>query len=389
MTISVTVDGKSVTVDRRVFTDLLENSVVRHRAPYRDALLSGRISLTDLVKLSRTADIPYSLFFAPIELVTAQLKAKTDKLLRAVPGETFTVNSRTRIDIQDVELIIKDLLQKQRALQTHDRSVKKNPIVGMLKKQRGTVEQEADALVEAIGLDRAQLWALKTGETAIEKIIGCLESNLILVSRSVRGFMPQLVEVHFSGMTIRHARAPYIFLAGGDHEDQQEPVGRQIFTLVLMTVLVARGIFAPVTYDAQSTEPSSRREYDITGEILMPAAEVGKLGIASLDDVKAAAKRFKVTPTAMTIRAQRLNLVSAEDSASYRAELNQEFAQRAKGQPRMPHEFTGVRKYASRELSRRLLGAVETGNLPASEFCRVVALKKIDPSQLGEFRESL
>ncbi len=47
-------------------------------------------------------------------------------------------------------------------------------------------------------------------------------------------------------MTVRDAKVPYIFLAGGDHGDFQEPPGRQLFTLVLMTVLVARGIFAPV-----------------------------------------------------------------------------------------------------------------------------------------------
>lgn len=389
MTIDITVDGNGVAVPRSVFTSLLENSVVRNRAPYRDALKSGRISLSELAKLARTADIPYALFFAPAELVDKQLATKMEKLLRAVPDETFTVNSRTRIDIRDVELIVKDLLQKQRTLQAHDQRVKKNPIVGMLRKPLGTVAQEADAIVEAIGLDRSELWELKTGETALERIIGCLESNLILVSRSVRGFMPQLVEVHFSGMTVRHARTPYIFLAGGDHEDQQEPVGRQIFTLVLMTVLVARGIFAPVTYDAQSAEPRSRREYEITGEILMPASEVRKLVLSSLDEVKAAAKRFKVTPTAMTIRAERLGRIGSDDSASYREELNQEFSQRAKSMPRTPHEFTAVRKYAGRELSRRLLDAVDAGRLPASEFCRIVALKKIAPNQLGEFRAKL
>jgi hypothetical protein len=57
--------------------------------------------------------------------------------------------------------------------------------------------------------------------------------------------MPQrLTHVKFSGMTIRDNKDPFIFLAGGDHGDDQEPDGRTLFTLALITVLVARRIFA-------------------------------------------------------------------------------------------------------------------------------------------------
>src|SRR5690554_2003480 len=72
--------------------------------------------------------------------------------------------------------------------------------------------------------------------------------------------MPQrLTHVEFSGMTIRDNKVPYIFLAGGDHGDDQEPVGRTIFTLALMTVLVARRIFALMTWDGGSAAPSIPR----------------------------------------------------------------------------------------------------------------------------------
>src|SRR5690625_7905869 len=69
-------------------------------------------------------------------------------------------------------------------------------------------------------------------------------------------------------MTIRDNKVPYIFLAGGDHGDDQEPVGRTIFTLALMTVLVARRIFAPMTWDGGSAETDPGREYDIAGVML-------------------------------------------------------------------------------------------------------------------------
>lgn len=387
--IDVTVDGERVQIPRSVFFGLLDNSVVRGRSPYLKALEAGGITLHDLVDLARKADIPYSLFFAPPKLVEAQLKAKTTKLLQGVSPKTFTVNSRTKIEIRDVELIVKDLLRKQDLLQTHDKTLARNPIVGLLKNPGPTIVADAEALLNALELDREAIWALRKSETALERIIASLEAKQILVSRSVQGYMPQRVEVHFSGMTIRQARAPYIFLAGGDHEDQQEPVGRQIFTLVLMTVLVARGIFAPVTYDAQSSASGASLEYEITGEILMPAVEVRRLNLTSLDEVKAVAKRFKVTPTAMTVRAQRLGFLPEETAARYRAELDHEFSQRKKGRFGPPNPFNAVRKYASRELSTRMLAAVDAGTLHPSEFCRVVTLKKLTPSDLGEYRESL
>jgi hypothetical protein len=145
------------------------------------------------------------------------------------------------------------------------------------------------ALIKEIGLDRDAIRQARKKETALELIVEQLESNQVLVSRSVRGFMPQLIEVHFSGMTVRDSKVPYIFLTGGDHGDFQEPYGRQIFTLVLMAVLVARGIFAPVSYDANSTAPDAGREYDMVGEILMPAAELQGIILEDVDDVKAAA----------------------------------------------------------------------------------------------------
>ena len=74
MTIQVTASDGNVDIDRTSFTSLLESSVAHDRAPYRDALASGKISLADLVKLSRVAEIPYLLFFAPRDVVDAQLK---------------------------------------------------------------------------------------------------------------------------------------------------------------------------------------------------------------------------------------------------------------------------------------------------------------------------
>ncbi len=253
------------------------------------------------------------------------------------------------------------------------------------------MREDADALIAALGLDRDAIRHARNKEVALEMIVDRLEANQVLVSRSVRGYMPQLLDgVDFSGMTVRDSKVPYIFLAGGDHGDFQEPAGRQIFTLVLMAVLVARGVFAPVSYDANSSAPDAGREYDIVGEILVAERELQELALDTLDEVKTAADQFKVTPSALTVRAMRLGRLSTDVGLEYLTELETEFRARPKPGPRnQPKPVNAIRKYSGRALTARMLRAVEEQRLPEREFCRVVCLNRIGPHEIGDLREAL
>jgi len=389
-TMRVMIAGEPVPIDRAVFVALLENSVVNGRAPYVHALEKSKIPYSELLELARKAEVPHPLFFAPQAVVQAQLRAKTAKLLQGVAPKTFTVNTRTTVELRDVELIVKDLLRKQDLARKHDPTLEKNAIVGLLRKPRPTVKEDAEALIKALGLDRGAIRQARKKETALELIIDRLEANQVFVSRSVRGFMPQLIEVHFSGMTVRDSKVPYIFLTGGDHGDFQEPAGRQIFTLVLMAVLVARGIFAPISYDAHSTTPDAGREYDIVGEILMPAAELQGVNLQDLDDVKAAAALFKVTPSALAVRGMRLGRLTPPTLTGYLDELEEEFRARKKpGRTNQPKPVNAIKKYSGRELTARMLRAVDDRRLTPREFCRVVCLNRIGPNDLGELKAAL
>lgn len=387
----VLIHGERVRIDRAVFVELLENSVVSGRAPYHHALERDEISYTGLLELARKAEVPHPLFFAPLALVQTQIRTKTEKLLQGVAPDTFTVNTRTTIKLRDVELIVKDLLRKQSLARKHDPSLIKNKIVGLLRRPSATVREDADKLVAALGLDVDALLRVRTKELALEMLIERVEANQILVSRSVRGYMPQILDgLHFSGMTVRDPKVPYIFLTGGDHGDFQEPPGRQIFTLMLMVVLVARGIFAPVTYDANSNAPDAGREYDIVGEILMPSHELQAADLDGLDAVKAAADAFKVTPSAMTVRGMRLGKLSAETALGYLGELRVEFQARPKpGRLSQPKPVNAIRKYNGRALTTRMLRAVEERRLTEREFCRVVCLNRLSPGELGELKAAL
>ena len=390
MTIDVMVGSARTSISKSVFSSLLENSVANTYAAYEKALEKSSITFSDLVDLARHGDIPYTLFFAPLALVEAQIEAKTKKLLDGLNKDAFSVNSRDTVRLRDVELIVKDLMRKQELLKKHDGSLVKNGIVGLLDKRGASVREDADRLMQALGWTHSAIRSTRNKQAALDHLIARLEANQILVSQSVNNYMPQRLKgVNFSGMTIRDAKVPYIFLSGGESSDHQEPVGRRVFTLVLMSVLVARRIFAPVTYDGSSTGQNVGREYDIVGEVLMPARDLLSLTLSTLDDVKVAADDFKVTPSAMTVRAMRLRMIDGDTANAHLQELAREYSGQPKPRARQPNPVNAVRKYTGRELSIRMLQALDAGKLSTRDFCRSVTLNKIKASELGAFRKAL
>ncbi|MDN6527800.1 MAG: hypothetical protein L0K67_01745 [Brevibacterium sp.] len=390
MTLDVVLGGVPTAINKAVFTALLDNSVASTYAPYARAVEASSIDFTDLVFLARKGDIPYSLFFAPLPVVEAQIKAKTAKLLNGLTKDTFSVNSRDRVNLSEIVLIVMDVLGKEELLKKNDASLTRNKIVGLLGKPEKTVEEDADRLMRALGLSHDAMRSTSNKKKALDMLISRLEANQVLVSRSVNNFMPQrLTNVKFSGMAIKDTKVPYIFLAGGDQGDYQEPVGRRIFTLTLLCVLVARKIFAPVTYDGFSTGSDVGREYDIVGAMLMPRSELRTRDLVSLNEVKSAADDFKVTPSAMTVRAMRLGMVTRDQATTHLEELAREYSQRSKPKPRQPKPVNAVRSYNGREFSNRMLDALDSGRISRKDFCRSVCLNHIKPPQINDFREAL
>lgn len=389
--IDVLLDGKAVPVDEAVFRTLLDSSVAGTYKGYAKALDSHRMKFSDLVWLAEKGDIPYSLFFAPFALVQEQVKKKTEKLLAGLGKDTFSIGSRSKVELRDVELIVKDLIRKQQLVRKHDKSLQRNKVVGVLRDDYTSIEADAARLMAAIGLSHEAVRACKNKDKALDLMIDRLEANQVLVSRSVQHYMPQrLTHVKFSGMTIRDAKVPFIFLAGGDHGDDQEPAGRTLFTLALMTVLVARRIFAPMTWDGGSTQTDPGREYDIAAAMLMPRERFRALEPTSLGDMRSASDEFKVTPSAVAVRAMRLGTISAETATGYLAQLREEFRSLPKGGPRnriLPEN--AVRKYNGKELSLRMLHALDNQSISPGEFCRAVCLNHLKPSQIDDLRRAL
>lgn len=335
-TLNVKMADGSVAIDSEVFVALLANSVAHGRAGFRDALETKRISLAKLIELADVADIPYPLFFAPIDVVHAQLQQKVETLLAGVSKQEFSMNSRNRVELRDVELIVKDILRKQEFLKARDATLVRNAFVGSLN-PRQSVEQNARALREALGFSVDEVKSARTKGDALELLISRFEAKQLFVSRSQQHYMPQLLTgVRFSGLCVRDKKIPYIFLTSGDAGENYEPTGRKVFTLVLLACLVGYSKFAPVTYDDNTAELITNREYLVTEEVLMPAAEVKHLTADTLEEVRAGADLYQVTPSAFVMRAMRLRLIDRDQADRHFAELSTAFAQRDDPPPRRP-----------------------------------------------------
>ena len=387
----VSLDGTHVPIERDVFTALFENSVVSNYAGVRQALDGKPLPFKEFLKLSDQAEIPYPLFFAPKDVVEEQVRLKTDKLMAGFTKTSFSMHSRHKVELRDVELIIKDLLRKQQLLRKYDSSLVKNNLVGLLRRSRRSVVDDTSRLMEAVGFDRSDIRTARTKEAALELVIGRLEAKQIFVSRSALHHMPQEMpsRAKFSGMTIKDKKVPFIFLATGNEGEQLEPSGRKLFTLVLLTVLIAQETFAPVNYDGHTKDESSPRAYQLTAEVLMPEDEVRAMHFPDLQSVKDAAEKFKVTPSAVAMRARRLGCLDRDTFGSYMDALRFEYDNRPKQILSSARPVNALKKYNGVECSRRMLGILDAGHVNQTEFRRIMFFNKIPTSQINDYREAV
>jgi hypothetical protein len=319
------------------------------------------------------------------------LRLKNEKLMAGFTKTTFSMHSRHQVELRDIELIVKDLLRKQELLRRNDQSLTRNKVVGLLSKSSGTAAADAEKLLSVLGLSRQAIREAKTKEAALEVIIRRLEANQVFVSKSAKNWMPQQIpsSAKFSGMTIRDKKVPFVFLASGDEGEQLEAAGRKVFTLTLLAVLISTGTFAPVNYDGHTKEAESPREYELTAEILMPAAEFRMQRISSLQSIRDLAEKYRVTPSAVAMRGWRLKLIDDDSFSAYMDTLRGEYARRVDPPRRSALAITGLRNYNGVECSRRMLAMLDAGTLSRADFRRVVFLNKISTSQLREFREAV
>jgi len=110
----VKVGREKVKIDKEVFLHLLDLSHVREYTSYEEAVQINEITLSELKNLAEKANVPYPLFFCPIDKVKIQIQYNDTELLRKLPSKSeIRLNSRGKMKFSDIELVAKDLARKQ------------------------------------------------------------------------------------------------------------------------------------------------------------------------------------------------------------------------------------------------------------------------------------
>lgn len=389
MSINVTIDRSAVPIDRAAFEALFEQSVVHDYEPIKKALKSGSMPFREFVRMARKAEIPYPLFFAPHDVVDEQLRMKTEALMVGFNKKTeFAMHSRNSVRIHEVELIVKDLLRKQEYLKS-DKTIPTNVIVNCLKRPGRTVEADAAKLMTLLDLAPGDLRNTKKKADALALLIEKLEAQHVLVAQSAKNYMPQQMPkgARFSGMTIKDNKVPYIFIASGDEGEKYEPAGRRVFTLTLLAVLIARGTFATVTYKDHTTDETTYREWEITAEILMPAADFKHADVSTLQAIRDTSDAYKVTPSAVVMRARRLGMIAKDDSKHHLEELREDYEKNGNPPRRGARDLKALRKYNGVECSRRMLAIYDANGISRGDFCRIMFSNKFRGAQsINDYR---
>lgn len=394
--ITVTVGGDGVDIPRSIFLRLFEQSFKKYSAPYRDAIDKGRISLSQLQELAHKAEIPWCLFFAPEEFVNEQVRHKAQELSKGVPRRgSISIGTRGSVDVSEVDLIVMDLMRKQAKLREYGDKAPNNEVLGLLQKRSSlSADEQAQLLADKLEFSYSEFRQCKGSSEALDYFINKLAANNVLVSQGVEEqYMPQYTrEIVCSGVTIKDKCYPYIYLTRGSHDDHQEVPGRKIFTLALLTVLIAQKQFSVVEWNdgnPESIEIDSEEilPYDIAAAFLMPRDYLNPENLDALDGVRAAAKGFQVTPSALVVRCARAQLMPWDRAKDFLRQLRREFQSTPKSPGWGQHKAeNAIAKYANHEFVRRMFDALDAGKLSESEFRLVVTHNKMDKDKLPDLR---
>ena len=391
--LSVSVGKGSIYIDSRIFAKLFGNSHVYHKRGYRDAVDKKKITLKCLQELAREANIPYSLFFAPEEVVDKQIERNNRELFKGVNETQFYMTERGKVEIRDINLIIKDIIKRQKLMKKFFPEEKDNEIVYLLKRSNMSIEKQANAIVCKVGLDLETLRSSNKKEDAYNYLVNLCESHNIYISRSRIGVMPQNIstKVAFSGLAVRDKKFPSIFLYSKDETMVRDPAGRRIFTILLLLVCIARGRFCLVSYDSKSTDLTNDDEYRIVEEILMPKKEFEQLNISDISELNTIADRFKVTPRAALVRLRKLNKLNKRDYDEIYCILDIRYAQDKKqsNHPYKVSDATKVKTYCGLEFTKRVFNLYDRGRLSEGDLRRVLLFNKKPKKFLQDLQASL
>ena len=393
----VKIGKEKIKTDKRVFLVLLDLSPIKQYVAYQNAVLSSEIKFSDLKELATKADIPYPLFFATKEVIDVHIKDKEKNLFEKLPSKSeMQLNSRGKMKLEDIELIVKDLGRKQEFLKTRILpATNDNSFVGFVAKkakEKVANSELADDIRKYLNIDLSVMRKMSKGDV-LQYLCDKSEDKGVLVSFSSYDFMPQNIdkELGVSGFCVKDKKFPYIFINTRDGDDDPkilETAGRQIFTLVAMLVCIAMNKFIFSTKKGHTKSDETKKIYSIVGELLIPREDAEGIDVSTLEDLKEGARLFKVTPSMLLVRLRELRLIDKPTADRFRESLREEIKKASSNPKHRPLQITGYSKYNGTRFSREVVRAHAGRKISTEEVRNILFRKgKMDQNLFQEYSD--
>lgn len=393
--IILTLNKIHLDIDKKVFMDLLDISHIKEYKKYTDAIDSNKISFKNLKELAVRAAVPYPLFFAPQEIVDLQIANKNKELDEKMPSkDEIRITSRGRVELKDIELLIKDFGRKQEFLKNRVLiKYESNRFIGSLSskiKNQVSHEDIATEIRNYLGIDLNQIRNLSK-DKVLKYITNCAEKRGMLISFSSYNYMPQNIqpELELSGICIKDKKFPFIFINTRDGDKKPkiiESTGRQVFTLLSMISCVGMGVFLLSSKEKVSKNDPAKVAYSIAGEILVPKKDLIGIQITTLEGLKEKAHFFRVTPSMLLFQLEQHKKIHRNISTVFRVQLNQEVKKALPPHIHAPLPSTGYGKYNGERFSKEVINAYNTGIISQMEVKNILFRQgKMDPKLLEEY----
>lgn len=303
-------------INRDVFVVLFDHTIARRKIKFVRAFETSSIAYDDFIGLCRTAEVPYPLFFLPIEEVRKVILDYEKKVYFGVSKDQMSIATRGELKLADISLVLKDLTRKQNFIKKY--VYVENELPGLFRRHKGNVDKHAKMLRKMIGYD-VEVVAELNKEKSYNLLSDGLAAKNVFLSLYAHNYTPQTIEqnLQFSGIAINDKKCPFLFIKAGDNNSKIELWGRRLFTAALLLSCLCSNDCGPVTMDGKSGELVNDKHFLFAEEFLMPKEHFNRESLSSISDVNAVAARYSVSDSAVVMRAFRLGMVDEYEKDAY------------------------------------------------------------------------
>lgn len=310
-------------VDKVRFEKSLRYTISYDKKPYNKIVKNGYSNISELKKIFKKAQVPFPVLFMNDDDFNRNLNEYIHHTFSGVARRTYSIATNGNIDISQIAILLKHISSLQHYI---SRDLPLNDVIGAFCNLNNGIKELADKAREIISFDLNEYYSKKRKEDAFRYFENKLNSKNIFVSVYDHELCAQTINLkEFAGIFINHKKAPYLFIRASDDKSSVELWGRRILIAALLFWFLLNKINKPIAFDMKHMSDIDDRAYLFAEEFLMPSEFFLKDKINNYEDIKKLGDEYKVSPSAIIMRASRLNMISEEEKKYFFEQRDADF----------------------------------------------------------------